>query len=112
LDSDLDVVPKQRRRSLLDRVKSLYAKDPLCTDTKAIQEHGLVMRHGVWWRSGQVYVPVSEALRDVILTEMHDSSAADHVGVTKTLPCGRVWMSRLTGRAVMEHHGCIGISLI
>jgi RNase H-like domain found in reverse transcriptase/Reverse transcriptase (RNA-dependent DNA polymerase)/Integrase zinc binding domain/Chromo (CHRromatin Organisation MOdifier) domain/gag-polyprotein putative aspartyl protease len=90
--TSMDAVPGQRSKSLLDRVKSLYAEDSLCTDPATAQSHGLRREGGLWWKDCQVYVPSSEALRDAILTEMHDAAAAGHVGITKTLHAvSRLW---------------------
>ncbi len=91
-DTVRDAVPGTRSRSLIERVKSLYVEDPLCADPKATGRLGLEFREGLWWRLSQVYVPPSEAVRDAILSEMHDSPSAGHVGITKSVRAvARLW---------------------
>jgi hypothetical protein len=69
---------------LLARIQSAYENDPVVSETLVAQWQ-LRKHEDLWWRSSQVVVPHFPAICDAILEELHDSPAAGHVGVTKTL---------------------------
>jgi hypothetical protein len=88
LDSRVDTRASRlkggRDASLLARIQSAYVNDPVVSETSVTQWQ-LRKHKDLWWRGSQVVVPNSPAIRDAILEELHDSPAAGHVGVTKTL---------------------------
>lgn len=78
--------PSSRSPALLDRIKSGYADDPWFADPAQPAEAGLTLRGGLWWtQHGTVAVPGYDAYKEEILWEEHDSAAAGHMGITKTL---------------------------
>jgi hypothetical protein len=88
LDSCVDTWASRLRGGrdalLLARIQSSYENDPVVSETLVAQWQ-LRKHEDLWWRSIQVVVPNSPAIRDAILEELHDSPAAGHVGVTKIL---------------------------
>lgn len=85
-----DPGPMDRRASeslgsagdLLELVASSYAADPKFMDS--IQGQGCALRDNLWWRDDCLVIPNVPALKQTLLSELHDSPYAGHVGADRT----------------------------
>ena len=77
--------PASRSPALLDRIRAGYADDSWYQDQAATSALGLQHRNGLWWKDGRVAVPGYKAYTEAILWDAHDSPAAGHGGLNKTL---------------------------
>jgi len=69
---------------LLGQIKAAYGDDPMYND----HEHmpvGLQTTDGVWYYQDRIAVPRDKLLRQLIISECHDTNSAGHQGVTRTL---------------------------
>ena len=68
----------------LPRVLSAaYAEDP--GFESLARKHELQERDGLWWKDGHLVVPNVMAVKHLLLTELHDSPYAGHVGIPRTV---------------------------
>ena len=72
---------------LKHRIQQGYAHDPLFLGDQGIDNRnklGLEFINGFWCHGSQIVVPDDQAVRELILRELHDSPYSGHMGVTKT----------------------------
>ena len=89
---------RSRRGGIVGKVKAAYADDPLYSDAEWTAASDLLRKtDGLWWRGSRIAVPDSEAVKSLILLELHNSPIAGHVGVTKTIQAAKTqfWWPRM-----------------
>lgn len=82
---------------LLDRIRKGYSGDSLFSDSRASASLQLKTSAGLWYRDTQVVIPAADGLRELILTEFHNSPTAGHRGARrlKEAISRRYWWPRL-----------------
>jgi hypothetical protein len=79
------VVPSN---TLHDRIRAAYQDDPLCRsllDNSNARRSDHVVRNGLLYKDGKLYVPNNKQIKTIIMHESHDTPTAGHMGADKTV---------------------------
>ena len=94
------------------RCASAYEKDPVFKDESLLSQY--TNRHGLWWSPNDTLViPDADDLRQYVMSEMHDSPYAGHIGVKKTRKAIELLYTWPSLKDDVEHYvrSCAGCQL-
>ena len=74
--------------ALHDRIRAAYRDDELCRnllDNSSERRTDYVLRDGLLYKDGKLYIPNNKQIKTLIMHESHDTPIAGHMGADKTV---------------------------